>query len=126
QNRKTRPVLNRLLPGFLKLRSSDDDFFVENGRLAARPGLFKENPVNLIKLFHVADTKGVDVHPNTLRTVTRQLDLIDDTLRNDREANRLFLDILCSRRDPERALRHMNEAGVMGRFLPEFGRVVAL
>ncbi len=126
QNRKTRPALNRLLPGFLRLRSSDDDFFVENGRLAARSGLFRESPVNLIQLFHVADAKGVDVHPNTLRNVTRELDLIDDNLRNDPHANRLFLDILCSRRDPERALRRMNEAGVMGRFMPEFGRVVAL
>jgi len=114
------------LPGFLKLRSSDDDFFVENGRLAARSGLFREDPVNLIRLFHIADSKDLDVHPATLRSVTRQLDLIDDNLRNDPQANRLFLDILCSRRDPERALRRMNEAGVMGRFMPEFGRVVAL
>ncbi len=58
--------------------------------------------------------------------MTRQLDLIDDNLRADPQANRLFLDTLCSRKDPERALRLMNEAGVMGRFLPEFGRVVAL
>jgi [protein-PII] uridylyltransferase len=126
QNRKTQPMLDRLLPGFLKLRASDDDFFVENGRLAARPSLFRDNPINLIRLFHVADAKGVDVHPDTLRSVTRQLDLIDEALRKDPQANRLFLDILCSHRDPERTLRRMNEAGVMGRFMPEFGRVVAL
>ena len=126
QNRKSHPSLSRLIPGFLKLRSSHDDFFVENGRLAARTGLFRENPLNLIRLFHVADTKRLDVHPNTLRRVTRQLELIDENLRSDPGANRLFLDILCSRRDPERALRRMNEAGVMGRFMPEFGRVVAL
>ncbi|HEX3487454.1 MAG TPA: [protein-PII] uridylyltransferase [Micropepsaceae bacterium] len=126
QNRKTHPSLSSLMPGFLKLRSSTDDFFVENGRLAARTGLFRENAVNLIRLFHVADAKGIDIHPNTLRRVTRQLDLIGDDLRSNPEANRLFLDILCSRRDPERALRRMNEAGVMGRFMPEFGRVVAL
>jgi [protein-PII] uridylyltransferase len=126
QNKKTIPTLSRLLPGFLKLRSPTDDFFVENGRLAARPGMFREDPINLIRLFHVADAKGLDIHPATLRNVTRQLDLIDDNLRNDPQANRLFLDTLCSRRDPERALRLMNEAGVMGRFLPEFGRVVAL
>ncbi|HEY4264550.1 MAG TPA: [protein-PII] uridylyltransferase [Micropepsaceae bacterium] len=126
QNRKSHPSLTRLMPGFLKLRSSNDEFFVENGRLAARPGLFREAPINLIRLFHVAESKGLDVHPNTLRRVTRQLDLIDGDLRNNAHANRLFLDILCSRRDPERALRRMNEAGVMGRFMPEFGRVVAL
>ena len=126
QHRKARPSLRRLLPGFLKLRTPADDFYIEQGRLTARSGLFRENPINLIKLFHVADAKGVDIHPATLRNVTRQLDLIDDNLRNDPQANRLFLDILCSRRNPDQALRRMNEAGVMGRLMPEFGRVVAL
>jgi [protein-PII] uridylyltransferase len=126
QNRKEQPSLTRLLPGFLKPRSSNDDFFVENGRLSARANLFRDDPVNLVRLFHIADAKGLDVHPHTLTGVTRQLDLIDDDLRTSPAANRLFLDILCSHRDPERSLRRMNEAGVMGRFMPEFGRVVAL
>ena len=126
QHKKTIPKLSRLLPGFMKLRTDSDDFFVENGRLAARTGLFRDDPTNLIRLFNVADSKGLDIHPATLRNVTRQLDLIDDTLRANPVANRLFLDTLCSKKDPERALRMMNEAGVMGRFLPEFGRVVAL
>ena len=126
QYRKDHPSVRRLIPGFLKLRSATDEFYVENGRLAARSGLFRENPVNLIRLFHVADSKGLDIHPATLRSVTRKLDLIGEDLRNDPAANRLFLEILCSRRNPETALRRMNEAGVMGRFMPEFGRVVAL
>jgi [protein-PII] uridylyltransferase len=126
QHKKPAPTLGRLIPGFLKLRSGDEDFFVENGRLRARDGVFRDDIVNLIRLFHVADTKDVDIHPDTLRTVTRSLDLINDELRHNQTANRIFLDILTSRKDPERALRRMNEAGVMGRFLPEFGRVVAL
>ena len=126
QNKKARPRLANLVPGFLKLRSGSEDFFVDNGRLRARDGLFQDDPSSLIRLFQIADAKGVDVHPETLRTVTRSLDLIDDALRNDAGVNRMFLDILSSRHDPGRALRRMNEAGVLGRFLPEFGRVVAL
>src|SRR5258705_5882382 len=126
QHRKTHLSLSRLLPGFLKLRTPADDFYIEQGRLTARSGLFRENPINLIRLFHVADAKGVDIHPATLRNVTRQLDLIDENLRNDPQANRLVLDNLCSLRNPDQALRRMNEAGVMGRLMPEFGRVVAL
>jgi [protein-PII] uridylyltransferase len=126
ENKKPRPGLASLLPGFLKPRSGGEDFFVENGRLRAREGLFAEAPANLIRLFQIADEKRVDVHPETLRTVTRSLDLIDDTVRNDPAVNRMFLDILSSRHDPERALRRMNEAGVLGRFMPEFGRTVAL
>jgi [protein-PII] uridylyltransferase len=126
QNRKPKPALSRLLPGFLKPRVGDEDFFVENGRLNARASAFRHDPVNLLRIFHIADEKNVDVHPNALRTITRSLDLITDTLCADPEANRLFLGILSSRRDPERTLRWMNEAGVFGRFVPEFGRVVGL
>jgi [protein-PII] uridylyltransferase len=126
QHRKPRPSLRRILPGFLKQRSPDDDFYVENGRLCANPAIFKADPANLIRLFHVADSKQVDIHPNTLRTVTRSLDLITDKVRQDPAANRAFLETLCSRNDPERALRLMNEAGVFGRFIPEFGHAVGL
>ena len=126
QNRKPKPSLRRLLPGFLKPRTGNDDFFVENGRLNAKEDAFRNDPVNLIRILHVADDKGVDVHPAALRTITRSLDLIDGILREDKEANRLFLEILTSKRDPERALRWMNEAGVLGRFVPAFDHAVGL
>ena len=125
QNVKPKRSLSRLLPGFLKLREGSEDFFVENGRLNAKAGAFARDPVNLIRIFHVADAKDVDVHPAALRTITRSLELVDDKLRNDAEANRLFLEILTSKNDPERALRLMNEAGVLGRFVHAFGRIVA-
>jgi len=125
QNVKPRPSLSRLLPGFLKLREGTDELFVENGRLNARPNAFRRDPINLIRIFHLADAKGVDVHPAALRTMTRSLDLVNAELRGNAEANRLFLETLTSRNDPERALRLMNEAGVLGRFIPEFGRIVA-
>jgi [protein-PII] uridylyltransferase len=126
QNRKPKPSLSRLLPGFLKPRTGGEDFYVENGRLNARANAFRHDPVNLIRIFHMADDKSVEVHPAALRTITRSLDLIDDKLRDDREANRLFLEILTSRRDPERTLRRINEAGVLGRFIPAFDHAVGL
>jgi [protein-PII] uridylyltransferase len=126
QNKKPRQSLSRLIPGFLKPRSSEDEFFVENGRLNRREGSFRRDPVNMLRIFQIADEKNLDVHPDALRTITRTLDLFTDDVRKDPVANRVFLDILCSRRDPERALRRMNEAGVFGRFVPEFGRVVGL
>jgi [protein-PII] uridylyltransferase len=126
QNKKHKPSLTNLLPGFLKPRTGTEDFYVENGRLNAKLNVFKNDPVNLIRIFHVADAKGVDVHPHALRTITRSLDLITDEVRANPDANRLFLDILTSRRDPERALHRLNESGVLGRFVPDFGRIVAL
>ena len=47
-------------------------------------------------------------------------------MRADPEANRIFLDLLLSHNNPERALRLMNEVGVLGAFIPEFGRIVAM
>src|SRR5262249_46276149 len=54
------------------------------------------------------------------------LKLIDQELRENEEANRLFLEILTSKNDAETVLRRMNEAGVLGRFVPAFGRIVAM
>ena len=126
QNRKPRPSLRRILPGFLKPRSATDDFYVENGRLTANPAIFRNDPVNLLRIFQIADEKSVDIHPDALRTITRSLDLITDTLRQNPLANTAFLSMLTSRHNPERALRLMNEAGVLGRFVPEFGHAVGL
>jgi [protein-PII] uridylyltransferase len=125
QNRKRAPVA-RPLAGFADSRTPPDDFRVELGRLNAQEGAFHRDPVNLIRIFHIADAMGVDVHPEAMRAITRALDLITDGLRGDCTANRLFLDLLVSRRDPERALRRMNEAGVLGRFIPAFDHAVAL
>ena len=101
-------------------------FRMEGGRLAAvDDDIFKHDPVNLLRLFHLAQANKVDIHPHILRAVTRSLRLIDSKLRHDPAANALFMEMLTSRNDPESTLRRMNEAGVLGRFIPEFGRVVS-
>jgi [protein-PII] uridylyltransferase len=61
-----------------------------------------------------------------MRQVAASLDVIDDVLRADPQANAIFLKLLARSKDPERALRRMNECGLLGRFVPEFGRVVAM
>ncbi len=102
-------------------------FTIENGRISVPgPELFARNPVNLIRLFWLADRSGLAIHPDAKRAVISSLKLIDAKLRADPEANRLFLHILTSRNSPEVVLRLMNEAGVLGRFIPDFGRIVAL
>ena len=78
---------------------------------------FDVDPVKMIDLFRVAQLHELDVHPHALRLITRSLKKIDGRLRSNRLANRYFLEILTSRRDPETTLRRMNEAGVLGRFL---------
>ncbi|HYM71430.1 MAG TPA: [protein-PII] uridylyltransferase [Stellaceae bacterium] len=107
-------------------RRSFSGFVIDGGRLTIpREDFFKQDPVALIRLFHVAQEHELDIHPRALRAVTQSLRLVNAELRDNPEANRLFLDILTSRKEPEIALRRMNEAGVFGRFIPDFGRVVA-
>ncbi|MCG5479040.1 [protein-PII] uridylyltransferase [Sinorhizobium alkalisoli] len=103
------------------------DFVDDGGRIAlASPDVFKRDPVNLLRLFHIADINGLEFHPNALKQVTRSLSLVTPQLRDNEEANRLFLSILTSRRNPELILRRMNEAGVLGRFIPDFGKIVSM
>ncbi len=101
--------------------------FVLDGERLTIPGedFFTKDPVALLRLFHVAQQHGLDIHPRALRAASQSSDLVDERLRGDPEANRLFLEILTSRKDPETALRRMNEAGIFGRFIPDFGHVVA-
>jgi len=103
-----------------------DGFVVEGGRLGLQNEvLFPEQPVKLLQLFHLAQLHGLDIHPDALRLVRRHLKCINTDLRNDPAANQLFIEMLTSRQDPETTLRRLNEAGVFGRFVPDFGRVVA-
>ncbi len=85
---------------------------------------FRDEPVDMIRLFSVSQRHGLDVHPHALRTMTRALGGVTK-LRHDPEANRLFLEILTGRKGAEDTLRRMSEAGVLSRFLPDFGRIVA-
>jgi len=103
----------------------DGRFAIESGRITvARGDAFERDPVNFLRIFRVAQQNELDVHPYALRLIRQSLRLVDGKLRADPEANRLFMEMLT---DPnaETALRLLNEAGVFGRFVPDFGRVVA-
>jgi [protein-PII] uridylyltransferase len=103
-----------------------DGFVLDRGRLALpSEDYFEKDPVRLIEMFAVADRHQVQIHPLAMRAASRDAKLIDAAVRVDPRANALFLDVLSSPRDPETVLRWMNEAGVFGRFVPDFGRVVA-
>jgi [protein-PII] uridylyltransferase len=102
------------------------DFRIDNGRLnVADPDVFKRDPVNLVRFFAQAEETGTFYHPFAVRLLRQSLRLIDDKLRANPEANRIFLGLLTSG-NVEATLRRMNEAGVLGRFIPEFGRIVAM
>jgi [protein-PII] uridylyltransferase len=102
-------------------------FVVENNRLnITTDTIFKSDPINILRVFQLADKHDYNMHPRLTRLIRHSLKLVDRKLRNDPVANRLFLSILTSRLSPEKILRKMNETGVLGRFVPDFGKVVAM
>ncbi len=128
---KAAPGLNRLFqPSSWRMRRevrTKTDFRVENGRLnVSDKDVFKRDPVNLIRYFAQAAKSGGFLHPTAIRLLRSSHLLINDKVRRDPEANRIFLELLTGGDNPEAILRRMNEAGVLGRFIPEFGQVVAM
>ena len=128
---KSVPVLSRMMAKFRPVKraklAESDDFIVDKNRIRlAHSDAFKRDPVNLLRVFYLAQKHNLAFHPDTMRVLTRSLNLIDPKLRDDEEANRLFLEILTSKNDPETVLRRMNEAGVLAAFVPAFGKVVAM
>ncbi|MBS0331671.1 MAG: [protein-PII] uridylyltransferase [Proteobacteria bacterium] len=121
--------LSRLLPGRrrLKRKPLDEPGFHEiGGRLNIDgPEVFEADPINLLRLFKIADQRNLDLHPDAFTAATRLSPLITSAVRRDQHAAQVFLSILAHGRDPQRTLTLMTDAGVLGRYLPEFGRIVA-
>lgn len=103
------------------------DFIEDFGRInLADDDAFKRDPVNLLRLYKLADDNNLDIHPDAVAKVSRSLKLVNKAVRENEEANRIFLAILTSRNRPEILLRKMNETGLLGRFIPAFGKIVAM
>jgi len=114
-----------LLAGFRARKRSLKGFVVFGGKIdVPSEAWFAQDPVRLIEMFVLADANSLEVHPDAMRLAVRGARLVD-SVRTDPRANALFLDLLSSRGDPETVLRWFNEAGVFGRFVPDFGRVNA-
>ena len=101
-------------------------FTLDRGRISIpSDDFFRADPVRLLELFALAARERLEIHPAAMRAATRDAPLIDRKMRDNPRANGLFLEVLTCIDHPELVLRWMNEAGVFGRFVPDFGRVVA-
>ena len=131
QQHKTAPSLGAMIsPLNWKIRRQirqRTDFRVDNDRMnVADSQAFERDPVNILRLFAQAAKTNTFLHPDAIRLLRRSLRLVDDKMRNDPEANRIFLELLCNEPHPAITLRRMNDAAVLGRFIPAFRRVVGM
>src|SRR4029077_21204503 len=128
---KAMPALGRMMAKFRPRRrrhlSESDDFIVDYNRInVADPLVFARDPVNLIRVFHLAQKHNLAFHPDALRLATRSLKLIGPELRENAEANRPSREIFTAKTAPEPVILRMNETGVLGHFVRAFGRIVAM
>jgi [protein-PII] uridylyltransferase len=124
---KRAPSLSRF-PIFFRRNplEGEPNFRMENGRLTiASADLFARQPEMLLRMFECADRHDLDIHPQALAEASANLRRITPALRAAAGARQSFLACATSTRNPARTLKLMNEAGVLGRFIPEFGMIVA-
>ncbi len=128
QHQKAKPGFALLRRAFGRGGTAGEGPFIERaGRIDFRdPSVIEEDPVNMLRLFREAARSSSHVHPNGLRLVTQNLHLVDDAMRTDPVANELFLEMICDLKNAEWVLRRMNETNLLGTFVPEFGRIVAM
>ncbi|MDA7426282.1 [protein-PII] uridylyltransferase [Thalassococcus lentus] len=121
---KAAPLLVRFFKRQPKVKQG---YQIENGRLAiSNDAEFLADKLNMLRLFEEALRTGLLIHPDAMRLVKANLDLIDDDLRSSKEARRIFLDLLLKHGNPDRAIRRMNELGVLSALIPEFAPIVAM
>ena len=118
----------RLRPANKRRRVPDsDDFIIDNNRInLAAPDVFKHDPVNLIRIFRLAQKNNLAFHPDAMRTVTRSLKLINTPAARKSRSQPAVHGDPDVRTTPEIVLRRMNETGVLGHFIRAFGKIVSM
>lgn len=122
---KQEPAIIGFLRNARRKRLKPDYKLRQNRIDIASKKAFLKDPLNLLRLFEEALRTGYLIHPDVMRLVSANLDLIRG-LEGDKAAARIFLDTLLKHGNPERALRRMNELGVLGAFIPDFQTIVAM
>ncbi len=88
---------------------------------------FTAEPRQMLRILIVARNRGLELHPLAMRSLIRN-ERRAIGLRDDPQAAALFMDLLCGRNaehaDGARWLSILNETGFLGRYLPDWGRIV--
>ncbi len=115
------------LPNLLRRRRTVEGLPLKGSRLTiASADWLREDPSRLLQFFAIAQSHHLDIHPEALQLISRNLSLITPAFRRDPAPNRLFLRILTHPHQPGVTLRRLSESGVLGRFLPDFGRIIGM
>lgn len=112
---------------FVLCKNIDDGFVLCGRRLdVKRDDAFTQKPLRLLTIFYAAQQGRRRLSSHALRLIGEHARLIDRDFRKRPEANAVFLSMLREPRNVAWALKEMHDTGVLGRFIPEFGRTIGL
>ena len=110
-----------------QIRRINARFQIRNGYIeVCDPAVLRQTPSALLEIFLLCghDDAIRGVRAATIRLIRENLDLIDDAFRQDPHNQQLFMEILRAPCKLARQLRRMNRYGVLGAYLPEFGKII--
>ncbi|HXD01160.1 MAG TPA: [protein-PII] uridylyltransferase, partial [Verrucomicrobiae bacterium] len=100
--------------------------FTDRHVLAATPRVFRDQPRRLMRVFLHAQQRGLRLHPDLAQMIRNQLSLADHAFLRDEHVRETFLGILSQRGNVAPVLRQMHEVGLLGKYIPEFGKLTCL
>jgi [protein-PII] uridylyltransferase len=104
-----------------------DGFKFINGEIhAASNRVFRDQPRRLMRVFLYSQQRGLRLHPDLAQTIRNQLSLADREFQNDEHVRETFLAILNQRGNVAPILRAMHDVGLLGKYIPEFGKLTCL
>nr|MBI1231028.1 [protein-PII] uridylyltransferase [Cytophagales bacterium] len=104
-----------------------DGFIINNDIVECEDtNIFDGQPQRLMRLFLHIQKLGLNLHPTLEYAIRNHVEKLPDEFQSDPKVVETFLEILNQRGSVSRVLRLMHELGVLGRFLPEFGRMTCL
>jgi len=125
-----KPRLLRL-PGFLRPKelpeqTADGLKFVDGEMRPLSSGIFRDSPRRLMRVFLHAQQRHLRLHPDLAQLIRNSLSLMDREFLNDAHVRETFMTILERRGEVSGVLRSMHEVNLLGKNIPEFGRLTCL
>ncbi|MEM8636924.1 MAG: [protein-PII] uridylyltransferase, partial [Pseudomonadota bacterium] len=118
--------LKRFIPKRAPKQIRDTGFILDNDRISiADPKCFETSPMDMLRLYAIAASDNLDIHPEAMAAVSRSSHLFRASMRKTEEARELFLTCLLKPDNPTKILKQMNATDLLGRIIPEFGGIVA-
>lgn len=104
-----------------------DGFIFKDGQIhAATPHVFRDQPRRLMRVFLHAQQRGLKLHPDLRQLIRKELALVDRAFLYDEHVRETFLEILNQRGNAAPIARTMHEVGLLGKYVPEFGKLTCL